>query len=204
MIERETRYLVHGSVVPKLPLGDEIAQGYVVANADIAVRVRRRGPIADTGAGFVAGSSESVSHGEAVRWTMTVKALLRASDTSSEAAPPPGSERREVEVSIGCDQALELWEMCGQRVITKTRHLVPIGDGLFAEVDVFSGRWSGLVMVEVEFDDRTQMENFVPPPWFGREVTADPRFTNASLALCSTPEEADLLQIIQAECGTGA
>jgi len=36
--------------------------------------------------------------------------------------------------------------------------------------------------VEVEFDSEPDARLFVPPSWFGQEVTGDPRYQNAALA----------------------
>ena len=64
-------------------------------------------------------------------------------------------------------------------VISKRRYLIPLTDGLTAELDVFTGEWHGLVMAEVEFPDKTAADAFCPPDWFGREVTFDPHFHNS-------------------------
>jgi adenylate cyclase len=42
-------------------------------------------------------------------------------------------------------------------------------------------------MVEVEFPSRREAEAFVPPPWFGEDVTDDPRWSNAALATSGPP-----------------
>jgi CYTH domain-containing protein len=55
------------------------------------------------------------------------------------------------------------------------------------EVDVYSGALEGLVVAEVEFDDPWGAESYVPPYWFGREVTADSAYKNRSLALHGRP-----------------
>jgi adenylate cyclase len=186
VIEREFRYLVSLAHLTHLrDVGVEISQGYLVANGSLAIRVRRR----------VDGDQQTD--------TLTVKSALVDAKNEWDTAATVGSERHEVEVDLTGQQADELWPLCANRIITKRRHLVDLpGGGLIAEVDVFSGRWVGLAMVEVEFADRAQMLAFEPPSWFGRNVTADPRFTNGALALASVPDEHELRKIIQAECGT--
>ena len=64
----------------------------------------------------------------------------------------------------------------------KRRHRIPVATGLTAELDVYEGPCSGLQTVEVEFSSESQADEFVPPVWFGREVTGDARYTNAGLA----------------------
>lgn len=65
-------------------------------------------------------------------------------------------------------------------VVEKRRHLVPLG-GLMIEVDVFAGSLAPLVLAEIELPAADHAVAL--PPWIGREVTHDPRFTNAALAL---------------------
>jgi CYTH domain-containing protein len=38
-----------------------------------------------------------------------------------------------------------------------------------------------LKVVEVEFRTNAEAESFVPPSWFGREVTGEPAYKNKSL-----------------------
>ncbi len=64
--------------------------------------------------------------------------------------------------------------------------MVPV-DGVDAELDVFAGTLTGLVLVEVEFDADDAMAAFEPPAWFGAEVTDDDRYSNASLAVDGMP-----------------
>lgn len=56
--------------------------------------------------------------------------------------------------------------------------------GIDLEVDIFSGRHQDLAIVEVEFDSIEAAAAFEVPPWFGREVTEDPRYSNHALAFC--------------------
>jgi adenylate cyclase len=52
---------------------------------------------------------------------------------------------------------------------------------------VFGGTLDGLYIVEVEFTSEDEATAFVAPQWFGREVTGDPAWTNASLARHGRP-----------------
>jgi CYTH domain-containing protein/CHAD domain-containing protein len=99
--------------------------------------------------------------------------------------------RTEVELPLSDAQFDALWVLTGTRRVEKERHRVPLGDrpgDLVAELDVFSGALDGLVVVEVEFGDDETMAAFAPPAWFGAEVTDDPRYTNAALAVGGAPE----------------
>ncbi len=52
---------------------------------------------------------------------------------------------------------------------------------------MFHGDLDGLVLVEVEFESDDEMAAFVAPAWFGREVTEEAGYTNASLAVNGRP-----------------
>ena len=97
-----------------------------------------------------------------------------------------GARRTEVEWPIGLDRFNALWELTEGRHVAKTRYRIELPDAT-AELDVFEGALTGLVVVEVEFDDDEQMQAFDPPAWFGPEVTDDDRYSNASLALHGAP-----------------
>jgi len=93
-----------------------------------------------------------------------------------------GRDRTEVETAITAEQFDDLWPLTDGRRIEKARHRVPLGDGRTAEVDLFAGGHEGLQLVEVEFPDDADPDAFVPPPWFGPDVTDDARYSNADLA----------------------
>ena len=68
-------------------------------------------------------------------------------------------------------------------VIRKTRYLIPLEqEKLVAEVDVFESPFAPLILAEVEFSSREQAERFVPPAWFGEDVTFDGRYHNSYLS----------------------
>ena len=90
-----------------------------------------------------------------------------------------GLARVEVEVAIPVGEALELLPLCLPPLIEKFRHLVNHGRHIW-EVDEFSGENAGLVVAEVELS--SEDESFDLPPWAGREVTDDFRYTNSALS----------------------
>ncbi|MCS4088829.1 CYTH domain-containing protein [Rhizobium sp. BK176] len=69
--------------------------------------------------------------------------------------------------------------------IRKTRYEIPF-EGLLWELDVFHGDLEGLIVAEVELDDADAAVTL--PAWAMTEVTFDPRYKNAVLALDGTPE----------------
>ena len=66
-------------------------------------------------------------------------------------------------------------------VISKRRYRIPFGPYTI-ELDVFCPPFSPLVMAEVEFGDEESANAFLPPDWFGREVTQDPAYHNSNLS----------------------
>lgn len=87
--------------------------------------------------------------------------------------------RDEYEYPIPGEDARALLELCPLPLLEKTRYDVPFGGRLW-EVDDFGGANAGLVIAEVELPDADA--DVACPPWAGREVTGDPRYTNVALA----------------------
>jgi CYTH domain-containing protein/CHAD domain-containing protein len=98
-----------------------------------------------------------------------------------------GVVREEIEIALGPGQFAELWPLSTQWRVTKTRHIVPLGDGLRAEVDVYAGPLEGLATAEVEFESEARSRWFRPPDWLDRELTGDARYSNQSLATNGRP-----------------
>ena len=68
------------------------------------------------------------------------------------------------------------------------RYYVPLEDGLTAEVDVYEGGLAGLLTTEVEFSSLEEAEAFVPPVWFGKDVSEEKAYKNTSLSLYGLPK----------------
>ena len=98
-----------------------------------------------------------------------------------------GVARTEVELALTPGQFEALWPLTEGHRLNKTRHRLPLSPGTFAEVDIYEGSLRGLSTVEVEFSSESEAETFRPPAWFGKEVTADPRYRNWALALSGAP-----------------
>lgn len=67
-------------------------------------------------------------------------------------------------------------------LISKTRYLLPLTDRLTIELDVFSGELDGLVLAEVEFETEEEANSFIPPKWFGEDVTFSSQYHNSTLS----------------------
>ncbi len=97
-----------------------------------------------------------------------------------------GLVRTEVEVGIGTDEAEALWPHTGGRRIEKVRHRVDAGSRV-ADVDLYEGVLEGLCTAEVEFAAESEAAAFDPPAWFGRDLTGEDGWDNASLARRGRP-----------------
>lgn len=103
-----------------------------------------------------------------------------------------GRSRCEVEVELSSEQFAALWPATEGRRLEKTRTSFPIaqptGEPVVVEVDEFHGVHAPLVVVECEFPSDTAADTFVPPGWFGVEVTEDGSYKNKSLVRNGIPQ----------------
>lgn len=88
----------------------------------------------------------------------------------------------EVEVMLNQEGYQHLKEKIDNRMVLKTRYLIPLEGGLKAELDIFAGHLKGLIVVEVEFPDEDSAECFIPPDWFDQDVSLDSQYGNHYLA----------------------
>lgn len=92
-----------------------------------------------------------------------------------------GCARTELEAPIPADLGRELFRsLRASAPVEKRRYRRRYG-GRWWEVDVFEGDNGGLIVAEVELDRVGEAVKL--PPWVGAEVTGDPRFANAALAV---------------------
>lgn len=91
-----------------------------------------------------------------------------------------GPVRAEYEYPIPLADAQSLiGTLCNKPPIEKLRYHVTYQGDLW-EIDEFEGDNVGLVIAEIELESADQ--KFMIPPWLGREVTDESRYSNARLA----------------------
>lgn len=95
----------------------------------------------------------------------------------------------EVELELTREAYMHLREKIDNNIIHKKRYFIPLDNGLTAELDIFDGQLKGFIMVEVEFPDEEASDCFIPPAWFGKELTQDKRFSNYNLSKLSGIDE---------------
>lgn len=80
-----------------------------------------------------------------------------------------------------------LKEKVDGRMITKNRYVIPLdkdssNKDLLIEFDIFDGDLAPLLLAEVEFPDEDTANSFVPPDWFGKDVTYSSQYHNSTLS----------------------
>ena len=96
--------------------------------------------------------------------------------------------REEYNLPLNAEAYAHLVQKADGYRITKTRYLIPLDptedpgyQGLTVELDVFTHP-GHLIMAEVEFETEEQALAFVPPAWFGEDVTMDKRYHNSYMS----------------------
>lgn len=74
-----------------------------------------------------------------------------------------------------------LKEKIDGRLITKKRYMLPY-QSYTIELDVFEGDLSPLILAEVEFPTEEEANAFLPPDWFGEDVTLCGTYHNSALS----------------------
>lgn len=90
--------------------------------------------------------------------------------------------REEYNLPLTPESYLHLREKADGNIISKKRYLIPLPDGLTVELDVFAPPFEGLWLAEVEFSSEEQALAFIPPDWFGTEVTWSSEYHNSTLS----------------------
>ena len=80
------------------------------------------------------------------------------------------------------EQAYEhLLEKADGNVIRKRRTRIPWQSDMI-ELDIFEAPFEGLMLAEVEFETELEAVAFIPPEWFGRDVTFEKEYHNSTLS----------------------
>jgi len=90
--------------------------------------------------------------------------------------------REEYNLPLDAASYEHLLEKADGNILTKTRYEIPLGDHLTIEIDVFHGKFSGLILAEVEFPNLEEAESFQPPEYFGKDVTFSTEYHNSTLS----------------------
>lgn len=115
--------------------------------------------------------------------------------------------REEYNLPLNKEAYQHLKEKADGRLIIKDRYVIPLSEGysskpdrncnsnrddaddllrysgLSIELDFFKGEFEGLILAEVEFPDEETANHFLPPAWFGEDVTYSSKYHNSTLSL---------------------
>lgn len=90
--------------------------------------------------------------------------------------------REEYDLPLNAEAYAHLLEKADGNILTKTRYEIPLGDHLIIEMDIFHGKFEGLILAEVEFPSLEEANSFSPPEYFGEDVTFSTEYQNSTLS----------------------
>lgn len=69
-----------------------------------------------------------------------------------------------------------------KRPLIKTRSIFRV-DGMRPFIEIDQYEQVALIVAEVEFINTEEENKFIPPPWFGKDISLDKRYSNYQLWL---------------------
>ncbi len=90
-------------------------------------------------------------------------------------------KRYEYEINLTKKEYYNLTKLSISNVISKKRYIIPYKNNHIL-LDVFLGNLNGIIFAEVEFNSIKVAKKFIPPKWFGKDVTNSNKYTNLKLA----------------------
>lgn len=115
--------------------------------------------------------------------TEPVVRVRRSDDTYTLTYKSKGlMSREEYNLPLTADSYEHLKQKADGNVIRKKRFRIPLPNALTIELDLFDAPFEGLILAEVEFTSEEQALAFIPPDWFGKEVTWSTEYHNSTLS----------------------
>lgn len=90
--------------------------------------------------------------------------------------------REEYNLPLSKESYEHLLTKADGNIITKTRYEIPEKNNLTIELDVFEGKFKGLILAEVEFESEEDANSYTPPEWFGDDVSNESTYHNSTLS----------------------
>ena len=90
--------------------------------------------------------------------------------------------REEYNLPLNAEAYHHLLTKADGNILTKTRYNIPLGNHLTIEMDIFHGKFEGLILAEVEFSTIEEAETFTTPEYFGEDVTFSSEYHNSTLS----------------------
>lgn len=89
--------------------------------------------------------------------------------------------REEHNLPLTQEAYLHLKKKVDGQIITKKRYMIPY-EPYTIELDIFEGAHAPLILGEVEFPSEKAAMEFIPPDWFGEDVTFSSKYHNSCLS----------------------
>ena len=89
--------------------------------------------------------------------------------------------REEYNLPLNAESFLHMKGKIDGIFIEKYRYLIPF-EKYTIELDIFEGELAPLQLAEVEFESESEANAFVPPAWFGEDVTFSTKYHNSTLS----------------------
>lgn len=102
--------------------------------------------------------------------------------------PLKGFVREEHEWTITEEEYNEIVKKGEGKTINKTRYRIKDDEGIWHEIDIFKGEFSGLAYMEIEFASTEEATKYGEPDWVVKDVTTDLLYKNGHLARFGIPE----------------
>ena len=90
--------------------------------------------------------------------------------------------REEYNLPLNAESFEHLKEKIDGILIKKRRYLIPYKEKYTIELDIFEGELAPLQLAEVEFETEEEANSFLPPEWFGEDVTFSSKYHNSTLS----------------------
>ena len=90
--------------------------------------------------------------------------------------------REEYEMPLTKESFDHLSKKVDGKIIVKDRYMIPLEGSLIIELDVFKDFLESLILAEVEFESEDAANSFIPPEWFGEDVTFSGKYHNSYLS----------------------
>jgi len=90
--------------------------------------------------------------------------------------------REEYNLPLTAQSYAHLKKKADGNIIQKKRYQIPLEGSLTIELDLFELPFQDLILAEVEFSSEEQANAFLPPDWFGEEVTWSTEYHNSTLS----------------------
>lgn len=90
--------------------------------------------------------------------------------------------REEYNLPLTKESYEHLLKKADGNIITKKRYEIPEKNGLTIELDIFEGKFDGLILAEVEFETEADANSYIPPEWFAEDVSNSSKYHNSTLS----------------------